>query len=325
MTSVRVAIVGGGAVGQVYGLHMLAAGAQVTYFVRERYVEELRAGPLLYPLSGGRKGSPGRRLQPTDVQHDMAKLAEGFDQVWLCVPTNALTSGSLDAALAAVARDAGSSLVCMLPGMPVRALLDQHLPRERVVDGMIGVIAYQAPLPGERFDPPGIAYVLPRFSPSQFSGPDAARVRAVTDLLRAGGCPVGVVDDARVSVALSSCLMMPMVVALEGAGWQMAALREGDWLTLAAGAAREALAVVGAELGVSPPWFRPLVRRPLLSLISRAAPWLAPFDAEVYLERHFTKVGAQTRLMMRGYLDSATERGLPSAHIATLAERVFHG
>jgi 2-dehydropantoate 2-reductase len=186
------------------------------------------------------------------------------------------------------------------------------------------MIAYQAPLPGEAFDPPGIAYVLPGLSPSKFSGADAARVKAVTDLLRAGGCPARAVPDARVSLAFSSCLMMPMVVALEGAGWSLPALRQGDWLTLAAGAAREAMTLVGAELGVSPPWFRPLLRRPLFSLISRGAKWLAPFDAEVYLQHHFTKVGDQTRLMMRGYLDSASARGLPSGHIATLNTRVFH-
>ena len=81
MKGVRVAIIGGGAIGQVYGLHMLAAGAQVTYFVRERYVDALRAGPVLYSLSGRRADQHPRHLQPTDVQHDMTKLAEGFDRV----------------------------------------------------------------------------------------------------------------------------------------------------------------------------------------------------------------------------------------------------
>jgi len=316
----RVAIVGGGAIGQVYGLHLLAGGAEVTYFVRERYVEALSAGTTLHALPRG--GS--RKLLPTHVRADMAGLADGFDQVWLCVPTTALTSGALDPALHAVARAEGSSLVCMLPGMQVRALLDQHVPRARVVDGMIGMIAYEAPLPGEQL-PPGIAYVLPRLSPSKFSGAEPARVRAVTELLRAGGCPASAVKDARVSLALSSCLMMPMVVAMEGAGWRFAPLRKGDWLTLSAGAAREALTLTAAELGVATPWFRPLVRRPVFSAVSYGANWVAPFDAEVYLEHHFTKVGAQTRLMMRNYLESAAERSLPSAHIAELNQRVFGG
>ena len=296
-----------------------AAGAEVTYFVRERYADELRAGTTLYSLP---RGVP-RRLLPTDVQHDMAALGDGYDQVWLCVPTNALTSGALDPVLRAVAGAPQTSLVCMLPGMQVRTLLDAHIARQRVVDGLIGMIAYQAPLPGETFDPPGIAYVLPRVSPSKFSGASAARVQGVVDLLRAGGCPASVVPDARVSLAFSSCLMMPMIVALEGADWRFAELRKGEWLTLAAGAAREAMTLVGAELGVPAPWFRPLVRRPLFSAISYGAKWVAPFDAEVYLHHHFTKVGEQTRLMMRGYLDSAAERSLPSDHIARLNQQVF--
>lgn len=304
--------------GQVYGLHLLRGGAEVTYFVRDRYVESLRAGTTLHALPRG--GS--RKLVPTHVRSDMRGLADGFDQVWLCVPTNALTSGALDPALSAVASADRTSLVCMLPGMQVRALLDPHVPRARVVDGMIGMVAYEAPLPGEQL-PPGVAYVLPRLSPSKFSGVEPERVRAVTQLLRAGGCPASAVRDARVSLALSSCVMMPMVVALEGAGWTFGALRKGDWLALSAGAAREALTLTGAELGVSTPWFRPLLRRPLFSLISYGANWVAPFDAEVYLQHHFTKVGEQTRLMMHGYLASARARGLPSAHIAELNQRVF--
>ena len=151
------------------------------------------------------------------------------------------------------------------------------------------------------------------------------RVRAVTQLLRAGGCPASAVKDARVSLAFSSCAMMPMVVALEGAGWRFASLRQGEWLSLAAGAAREALTLTGAELEVPTPWFRPLLRRPLFTAISYGANWVAPFDAEVYLEHHFTKVGEQTRLMMQNYLESARARGLPSAHIAELNQRVFGG
>ncbi len=306
--------------GQVYGLHLMRGGAEVTYFVRERYVDELRAGTTLHALPRG----GARTLRPTHVRSDVDGVAEGFDQVWLCVPTNALTSGALDPVLAAVAKAERTSLVSMPPGMQVRALIDLHVPRARVVDGMIGMIAYQAPLPGETLAP-GIAYVLPWLSASKFSGAEAARVRGVTQLLRAGGCPASVVSDARVSLAFSSCAMMPMVVALEGAGWRFASVRKGDWLTLLAGAAREALTLTAAELGVSSPWFRPLLRRPLFTAISYGANWLAPFDAEVYLEHHFTKVGEQTRLMMQGYLESARARSLPSAHIAELNQRVFGG
>ena len=131
---------------------LMRGGAEVTYFVRERYVDELRAGTTLHALPRG----GARTLRPTHVRSDVDGVAEGFDQVWLCVPTNALTSGALDPVLAAVAKAERTSLVSMPPGMQVRALIDLHVPRARVVDGMIGMIAYQAPLPGETLAP-GIA------------------------------------------------------------------------------------------------------------------------------------------------------------------------
>ena len=306
--------------GQVYGLHLLRGGAEVTFFVREKYREELEAGLTLHPLRA-RPREP-EALRPTAVRSDMEAVGEGYDQVWLCVPTTALTSGGLDVPLNAL-REGDASLVAMMPGMQVRRLLDEVIPRERVVDGLIGMVAYPAPLPGETFDPPGVAYVLPRLSATKFSGADPTRVDAVANALRAGGAPVGVVQDARVSLALSSSVMMPMIVALEGAGWSLRELRRGDGLQLAGAAAREAMGLVAAELEVSPPWYRSLIRRPLLSLITRVAPWLSPFDTEVYLRAHFTKIRAQTQMMIRGYVASGAKLGLQATSIAELGERVF--
>ena len=95
--------------GQVYGLHLMRGGAEVTYFVRERYVDELRAGTTLHALPRG----GARTLRPTHVRSDVDGVAEGFDQVWLCVPTNALTSGALDPVLAAVAKEEQPGLIIL--------------------------------------------------------------------------------------------------------------------------------------------------------------------------------------------------------------------
>mgnify|MGYP002347393291 FL=1 len=61
--------------GQVYGLHLMRGGAEVTYFVRERYVDELRAGTTLHALPRG----GARTLRPTHVRSDVDGVAEGFD------------------------------------------------------------------------------------------------------------------------------------------------------------------------------------------------------------------------------------------------------
>lgn len=318
MSSLRVAIVGGGAVGQVYGLHLQKGGAEVTFYVREKYRAETEAGMRLIPLRGKREPIT---LTPDAVVTD-PKDVQGFDQVWFCVPTTALIKGGLDPIFEAIQND-GSTIVNMMPGVQVRELVNAKVSADRVVDGLIGMVAYQAPLPGEDIDPPGTAFILPSLSASKFSGLDKARVEAVHGALRAGGCPAKITDDARVSLAFSSSLMMPMIVALEGAGWELAALRRGDWLSLAAGTGREAMGVIGAELDAKPPLLRFFLRRWLLSLISRVAPWIAPFDVEVYLKYHFTKVGEQTRLMIRGYIEGAKKHGLPGGHIEALEKKAF--
>ena len=47
----KILLVGAGAVGQVYGRHLQLGGAQVTFFVREKYLESLRGGMPVYPLN----------------------------------------------------------------------------------------------------------------------------------------------------------------------------------------------------------------------------------------------------------------------------------
>ena len=47
----RVLIVGAGAVGQVYGWYLSRGGAEVSFYVKEKYLEDARAGFALYPLN----------------------------------------------------------------------------------------------------------------------------------------------------------------------------------------------------------------------------------------------------------------------------------
>ncbi|HTJ46743.1 MAG TPA: 2-dehydropantoate 2-reductase N-terminal domain-containing protein, partial [Kofleriaceae bacterium] len=51
----RVLVVGAGAVGQVYARHAQQGGADVTFFVREKYRDEVARGLDLYPLNKRKK------------------------------------------------------------------------------------------------------------------------------------------------------------------------------------------------------------------------------------------------------------------------------
>ena len=52
----KILLIGAGAVGQAYGFHLSRGGADITYFVREKYLEELSLGLTIECLSGSQKG-----------------------------------------------------------------------------------------------------------------------------------------------------------------------------------------------------------------------------------------------------------------------------
>ncbi|HIA02218.1 MAG TPA: hypothetical protein EYN66_09955, partial [Myxococcales bacterium] len=47
---VKVLIIGAGAVGQIYGYFLQRAGAEVSFFVKDKYAEECRQGFPLHHL-----------------------------------------------------------------------------------------------------------------------------------------------------------------------------------------------------------------------------------------------------------------------------------
>lgn len=314
----KILIVGAGAVGQVYATHLKRSGAYVAVLVKPKYAEECQRGLTIYQLRTLRRHTV-ETFQPDDVLTAVEDVAaQGWDQVWLCVPTSALEGEWLDRLLEA-AGDA--TVVCPQPGLQVRDRVARVVPPQQVVSGTIGFISYQAPLPGEALDP-GVAYWFPPLEASRFSGhPD--RVDPVVAALRRGGCPARVHRDARALLAYSSCLLMPHVAALEGAGWSFEELRHGKWLMLAARAAAEAMKVVAVQLSISPPWYRSLVQPWLTRSLTLLAPLVMPFDLERYLRYHFTKVGEQSRLLMQGMCEDARTNGVEATALTELYERVF--
>jgi 2-dehydropantoate 2-reductase len=113
-------------------------------------------------------------------------------------------------------------------------------------------------------------------------------------------------------------MLMPHVAALETAGWSLQALRKSPLLTLAARTSHEAMRIAAAYNGFPPPTARHAVQPLLTRLVLGLAPRLLPFDLEVYLRSHFTKVGAQTRAAMATYMELGAEIGLPSTHLERL-------
>lgn len=315
----RVLIVGAGAVGLVYARHLQLGGAEVSLYTKEKYAAQARSGYTLYPLNA-RKGTRAR-LEGCPVLTSPAEVAAGaWDQVWLCISSTALRGAWLEPFLAALGED--TTLVCLQPGLDSMTYLGERFPLERVVMGMIGLISYQAPLPDhEEPAEPGVAYWFPPLSPSPFSGPKQRR-DVVVAALRAGGCPAKGVEDASVSGALGSAVLMPHLCALEDAGWKLAALRQSDALVTASAASQQALEIVRVEAERSRPCLRHAVRPFVLRLVISAAPSLLPLPFEDYMRYHFTKVGDQTRFMMERYIERGRALDLPVDQLEALLARL---
>lgn len=308
----KVLLVGAGAVGLVYGHHLQKGGAEVSFFVRGKYLDGVARGFRMDRLGIRRKGAV--HFQPTaGLATPEQVAAHTWDQVWLCISATGLRGAWLAPFLATIG---DATLVALQPGLDDRALLAQEVPDEQIVQGMISMVSYQAPLPGEQRQE-GIAHWFPPLGPSPFTGP-AERTRAVVRALRAGGCPARVHPDAPLQTARGAAILMPHLVALEAAGWKLGALRRRGRLDLAAAGSREALAVVAACTGSGPArassFVRPGLMRPLLAV----APWVVPFPLQTYLEYHFTKVGDQTRFMIDTYIGEGEKRGLPTGNLQAL-------
>ena len=303
----RVAVIGAGAVGAVYARHIKRAGAHLTFVVRPKYVDEVKRGIRMY--GGSERDSGGELLVADDVVGDVEALrGRPLEQVWICLPSTGLD----DAGLEKIAAATGDALVVDLaPGLDQRSL--RIVGRDRLVDGLIPFIAYQTPLPNvpaEAARAPGIAFWLPPFIPTTLSGPRAELAR---DVIARGGMNARVVDDVEQSRAIGSALLMGVIATLELSQWSLAACR-----VRLDGAVREAVDAMAKKHGARA-WLPKLVASPwLLRIALLVAPRLAPLPLERYLAYHFTKVGAQTRVMMHGYLAAADDEGVEAPHLRAL-------
>jgi ketopantoate reductase len=177
----KILIIGAGAVGQAYGFHLQEGGADVTFFVREKYKAELAEGLLIDCLSGKLKGS--HRFSAYGVCTTIAEVASThWDQVWLCISSPALYGDWLNPLIGAIGQ---ASLIMLQPGMNDYAHVTALVPRERVVYGMITLASFHAPLAGEEGDPT-MTWWFPPFSSAPFSGVPE-RTQPIIKLLKRGG------------------------------------------------------------------------------------------------------------------------------------------
>jgi hypothetical protein len=190
----------------------------------------------------------------------------------------------------------------MTPGMAAQTTLRTHVPEQRLVFGMIGIVSFQAPLPGDTLEP-GIAYVTSALSPTMFEGKDAARA---AQALAGGGCAARVKENLDAILALGSALLMPQVLGLEMSGWSLEAHRRKT-LKLASRAGQEAQQAVKAQMKLRSGVLSAALVTQIAGLACIFGTLFVPFDLEAYLKLHFSKVRMQTVLLLQGYKQTAVQ------------------
>jgi ketopantoate reductase len=314
----RVLIFGAGSIGQTYGYILTRSGATVDVYVRPKYEADAETGYRLYERRKGFRAplefKPDRVLTTCDEVADV-----DYDVVVLCVSSTALRGDWLDDFAPAVG---DTPLVSLTPGMEDEAILLEHFSEEQLGRGMITAVSYPAPLPGEGDIDPGTAFWLPPMAPALFEGPDQV-VKPLADALTKGGMKSKVVDNVSEQSRMGSAVLMPFVAVLETLDWSFKALnKSGEARRFLDQAVEEALTLMETKFDSK----RPLPFRFLGPLSWKGAliagPMVTPFDLEEYLQRHFTKVGDQTRLFFDNYCRSCDELGLECPALAKLRDQL---
>jgi ketopantoate reductase len=315
--SKRVLLVGAGAVGQVYGLHLSRSGHQVSFFVREKYRAEMQAGVVLHSLNQDRhRRSPIRFRDYGVVTSWDEAAATPWDMVVLCISSEALHNGFDLSGLAGMLGKA--TLVVLQPGPRDLALITRHVPAGQCVQGMITLLSYHTPMPGETTDVPGTAYWLPPLSPMPFSGPRDRR-NDVIATFKSGGISAKGVESLEPGMLFGNAFFMLFLEALESRGWSLTALRRDTALLREmVQATGEAFSGIAAEYRQSTPLALKLVAPWMLKVALRIAPMALPLDIERFLEVHFTKVKAQTRMFVSQYIEDTRKHGLPVSRMEAL-------
>lgn len=313
----KILIVGAGAVGQVYARHLAAAGHAISFFVKPQYAAALADGMALHRLRHFRTQSEVWRDYAL-VSTLEAVASQSWDQIWLCMASDALRS-TLTRELLAQVGDA--TVVCLQPGPDDVEQVRNQLPQSaQLVQGLITFISYQSPLPG-RSGPEGMAYYLPPMAPGIFSG-EKSRVDALVQALKKGGMAARVVGDVAKSAGGGDGLLIPLIAALEQNDWRLTGFASTTAFVRGREAAAEALSILerahGAQVAPTRLVLQPLASRALLAL----APRLLPLELEPYLHYHFSKVGVQTRQMLESYIALGERLQLPVIHLQELRHRL---
>ncbi|MBI2390774.1 MAG: hypothetical protein HYV09_14385 [Deltaproteobacteria bacterium] len=315
----KVAVVGAGALGSVYGVN-LSRVADVTFVVRD-----LSRAPRVMHVERVTGPAHAHTLDAPRFALDVPRDA---DVVLVAVRVDQLD----DALLAKLAREAaGDALVVILaPLLPHRWEHAHEKLGARLVAAMPGVVAYEPEVhdgagPIRR----GVRYWTPRASPTflddrPHDDPGRARLLALVDALRRVEIPAEPNARVRSLNPATTIAFFPMLTGIAAAGGSIdRMLADAPLMKLGLAAAKETRALA-RTLGELPPWaslffnfMSPFTVRAGIKLGRARAP-----EVFTFLEKHFgQKLLDQNMAIFHEIERLAAERGVAIDHLRKLVAR----
>lgn len=313
----KILLVGAGAVGQVYGKYLAAAGNDVSFLIKEKYVDEMAKGVVLYNINRDKQcQNPLRFSDYRTVTSWQAAAEQQWDMIVLCISSAALHDGLDFEGLKHALKN--GTLVMLQPGPEDMARVRQHIAETQIVQGMITLVSYHTPMPGETTTVPGTAYWLPPFAPMPFAGPVNRRSDVIQTFIGAKIAAKSI-KDMREASLYSTAIFMVFLTALEASHWKFVVLRKDTaMIERMLKANQEAFDAISAKHHIRAPFWSKWVAPWMVKSLLQLAPRVTPFDLEQFFQVHFTKVKTQTKLFVNTYISHAAETGVPAQQLSLL-------
>jgi 2-dehydropantoate 2-reductase len=323
--SMKVLMVGCGAVGQVFGLHLQKAGVELGLYDRPATVDKLKEAlehggmPLFQISQSGGRGPIPHRLENYQVLKDVEE-SQRFkpDQIWFTTPSPVYYSEWFRDFLQKVPSE---RVVCFAPEGRRPEFFPESGGRDRLVFGGIVFMAWQGDLEGGGGRPEGVNFWLPPLISIPLTGTEKA-CGEVKVLLKKAGFRIAVKkQESDSTLASVTAVMTAFMAGLELSGWSLKAYRKGAWLKRAAYGSREAALSQLSGAGIFTRMLLGILcSSAVLSLATHFLPILTPFEIEKYLKYHYLKTRDQTLTLLDVFARDGKRGGLPVENIEILRQ-----
>lgn len=298
----RVAFVGAGALGRVYGVRLAIAGADITFVVRPERAEE--SSPFVVEQVNG-----PRRHDALDHPRRATEIPESVDLVLVAVRFDELTRSGEGSVLDLLRRGPDRPVVLLTPSMPDQLMAMERALGRRVLAAMPGLAGYIDERDVVRYWLPGVASTLIE---DPEGGPRAI-LEALAKRLTNADVPTRLERDVATYNAATTTAFFPLIAAIDAGGGIDGVLADKALLATALEAAKEC-DTLAHKIGRVASWAHLLTRfvgpftlKPGVVMGRRLVP-----EAVRFVELHFgAKLHEQHLAMGASILRLGREHGVP--------------